>query len=162
MIRLLCLTACLAGPALAQDIEVTPLPGAEDLFSGEEDGETLQEDWQNGVMIPLGPDASSDDVREKVARGSAAVLRTLDKLTGDVSDVTLPVGESGTVGRLQVTLGECRYPVQNPAGNAYAYLTIREEGDQDADFAGWMIAQSPALNALQHPRYDVWVMRCNT
>ena len=29
-------------------------------------------------------------------------------------------------------------------------------------FAGWMIADSPALNALDHPRYDVWVLRCIT
>jgi len=29
-------------------------------------------------------------------------------------------------------------------------------------FKGWMIASSPALNALDHPRYDVWVLRCIT
>lgn len=162
MIRALCLTVCLAAPVAAQDIEVTPLPGAEDLFSGETDQETLQQDWENGVLIPLDPNADPEEAREKVALGSAAVLRTLDRLTGDVRDVTLAVSETGTVGRLQITLGECRYPVQNPAGNAYAYLTIREAGDQNADFSGWMIAQAPALNALDHPRYDVWVMRCNT
>ena len=162
MIRALCLTMCLTVPAAAQEIEVTPLPGAEDLFSGEEDQETLEQDRENGILIPLNPDSDPEEAREKVARGSAAVLRTLDKLTGDVRDLTLPVGETGTVGRMQVTLGECRYPVQNPAGNAYAYLTIREAGDQNAAFAGWMIAQAPALNALDHPRYDVWVMRCNT
>ncbi|WP_375261639.1 DUF2155 domain-containing protein [Palleronia sp.] len=162
MIRALCLMACLAGPALAQEIEVTPLPGAEDLFSPEADQETLERDWEKGVLIPLNRDAAPEEAREQVARGSAAVLRTLDKLTGDVRDVTLAVSETATVGRMQVALGECRYPVQNPAGNAYAYLTIREDGDQEPDFTGWMIAQAPALNALDHPRYDVWVMRCNT
>ncbi|SFG23059.1 hypothetical protein SAMN04488020_101581 [Palleronia marisminoris] len=164
MIRALCLMTCLAGPAFAQDIEVTPLPGAEDLFSGETDSEQLQEDWDNGIMTPLGPDASSDpdETRERVVRGSAAVLRILDKLTGDVHDMTLAVGEGGSVGRLEVELSECRYPEQNPSGNAYAFLTIHEDGDQNADFSGWMIAQAPALNALEHPRYDVWVMRCNT
>ena len=29
-------------------------------------------------------------------------------------------------------------------------------------FSGWMLASSPALNALEHPRYDVWVLRCIT
>ena len=27
-------------------------------------------------------------------------------------------------------------------------------------FSGWMFASSPALNALEHPVYDVWVIDC--
>ena len=162
MIRTLCLVACLATPVAAQEIEVTPLPGAEDLFSGDDDAEQLEQDRENGILIPLNSDNDPEETREQVTAGSAAVLRMLDKLNGDVTDVTLEVGETATLGRMEVNLRECRYPVQNPAGNAYAYLTIREEGDQQTDFDGWMIAQAPALNALEHPRYDVWVMRCNT
>ena len=29
-------------------------------------------------------------------------------------------------------------------------------------FRGWMFASSPALNALEHPVYDVWVIDCKT
>ena len=161
MIRALALAFCLAGPVAAQDIQVTPLPGAEDLFSGEDDGDIMKQDWENGILIPLGEDEPEEE-RESVAEGTSAVVRGLDKLNGTVTDLTLAVGETQSLGRLQVTLGECRYPVRNPVGNAYAYLTIREAGDQEADFSGWMIASAPALNALEHPRYDVWVMRCNT
>jgi hypothetical protein len=28
-------------------------------------------------------------------------------------------------------------------------------------FQGWLIGSAPALHALDHPRYDVWVLRCN-
>jgi len=34
--------------------------------------------------------------------------------------------------------------------------------DPDRIFAGWMFASSPALNALEHPVYDVWVIDCKT
>ena len=27
-------------------------------------------------------------------------------------------------------------------------------------FSGWMFASSPALSALEHPVYDVWVIDC--
>jgi hypothetical protein len=27
-------------------------------------------------------------------------------------------------------------------------------------FSGWMFAQSPALSALEHPVYDIWVVDC--
>ncbi|WOI55280.1 DUF2155 domain-containing protein [Palleronia sp. LCG004] len=93
--------------------------------------------------------------------GSSAVLRGLDRMTGEVRDLELDRGETVGFGRLQVTLGECRYPQDNPAGDAFAYLVIREAGEEQPAFAGWMIAASPALNPLEHRRYDVWVMRCN-
>jgi hypothetical protein len=30
----------------------------------------------------------------------------------------------------------------------------------EALFSGWMFASSPALSALEHPVYDVWVIDC--
>ncbi len=98
---------------------------------------------------------------ESVSLGNGAVLRVLDKLTGDVRDLELANGGAAPVGRLQLELGECRYPEGNPSGDAYAYVIVRGDGTEPV-FSGWMIASSPALSALDHPRYDVWVIRCNT
>jgi hypothetical protein len=89
-----------------------------------------------------------------------ALLRALDKISGAVIDFDLAPGQTKQLGRIQVTLGECRYPSGNPASDAAAYLTIRNAGDETTAFAGWMIASSPALNGLDHARYDVWVLRC--
>jgi hypothetical protein len=91
-----------------------------------------------------------------------AVLRGLDKLTGETTDLELANGEGAVFGKLQVTLGECRFPEGNPAGDAYAHLVIRRPEKPEALFDGWMIASSPALNALDDPRYDVWVLRCKS
>ena len=100
---------------------------------------------------------------ETVSRGNGAVLRVLDKLTGDLQDVELADGDAAPMGRLQVELAECRYPEGNPAGDAYAYLVIRDTANPEPPaFSGWMVASSPALNALDHSRYDVWVLRCTT
>lgn len=99
---------------------------------------------------------------QEANRGSGGVLRMLDKTDGEVEDVELATGESATFGLLEVSLGECRYPAGNPAGDAYAQLTIHYRNLPDPVFRGWMIASSPALNALDHPRYDVWVLRCIT
>ena len=99
---------------------------------------------------------------EPTRHGQGAVLRGLDKLSGDVVDMEASVGETVGFGRIQITLGECRYPSENPAGNAYAWLVIRDAGVDQPAFDGWMIAASPALHALDHARYDVWVMRCTT
>jgi hypothetical protein len=96
----------------------------------------------------------------QVSPGSGALLRGLDKIDGRVADIRVAVGDTVEFGRIEITLGECRYPTRNPAGDAYAWLTIEQGGERL--FGGWMIASSPALNALDHPRYDVWVIGCAT
>ena len=87
-------------------------------------------------------------------------LRFLDKLTSDTGDVTLSRGQAAKFGRLVVRLDDCRYPTENPASDAAAHLTIIEEVTEAQLFSGWMLASSPALSALDHPRYDVWVLAC--
>ena len=106
--------------------------------------------------------AGMASAQQEVSNGTGAVLRGLDKLTGQVADITLGNGENYQLGRLTIALGECRFPKGNAASDAFAFLTIMDEGEAEPAFRGWMMASSPALNAMEHPRYDVWVMRCNT
>jgi hypothetical protein len=88
-------------------------------------------------------------------------LRLLDKLTGAITDLNLSNGQSQTVGRLTVQLDDCRYFPDNPAAEAFAHLTVLDAATPNPVFNGWMTASSPALSALDHPRYDVWVLRCD-
>ena len=97
----------------------------------------------------------------KVARGKGALLRGLDKVSGQSTDMPLNVGEAVQFGRLEVRLGECRFPEDDPESDAFAQLTITNMQDRKALFTGWMIASSPALSALDDARYDVWVVACN-
>jgi len=99
---------------------------------------------------------------EKVTTGTGAILRGLDKVDGSLSDIELRNGQSQVFGRLNILLTECRYPSGNLSGNAYAHLVIRANGSDEPIFSGWMIAATPALNALDYARYDVWVLRCKT
>jgi hypothetical protein len=113
-----------------------------------------------GMALAAAGLATAQD--NQTATGTGAVLRVLDKINGEVQDITLPNGGGGAVWRIQVELGECRYPAGNPAGDGIAFVTLRQDGQADPLFRGWMFASAPALNALDHPRYDVWVIRCTT
>ena len=99
---------------------------------------------------------------ERVFSANGAVLRGLDKVAGASHDIRLVRGQSEMIGHLQVTLGDCRYPDDNPTGEAYAWIEVQDTRANAQLFAGWMIASSPALNALDHPRYDLWVLSCIT
>lgn len=113
------------------------------------------------VFLASGAQAENT-VAVEVSEGSGAILRGLDKVSGIPVDLPLAVGDTVALGWLQITLGDCRYPVDNQAGDAFAWLVIRERNAEVPIFEGWMIASSPALNALDHPRFDVWVIRCTT
>jgi hypothetical protein len=89
-------------------------------------------------------------------------LRGLVRINGKTNDFALQTGSFASFGNLSIILRECRYPNGNPDGNAFASIEISETGHDGTLFSGWMIASAPALNAMDHSRYDVWVLRCTT
>lgn len=99
---------------------------------------------------------------QQATSGTGGELRVLDKVSGQVTDVTLGRGENRRLGYLSITLEDCRYPSANPSGDAYAALTVWYRDGDSPIFSGWLVASSPALHAMEHPRYDVWVLRCST
>lgn len=109
------------------------------------------------LMLSASPAAAVD-----YTSAPGGILRWLDKTTGETADIELERGQSAVSGRLTIQMDECRYPTANPASDAYAHLTVVEQGRDTPMFSGWMMASSPALSALEHPRYDVWVLRCVT
>ncbi|MCA3444141.1 MAG: DUF2155 domain-containing protein [Rhodobacter sp.] len=98
-----------------------------------------------------------------IVQAPGGVVRWLDKVSGELADIDLARGQSVVKGRLTIQLDECRYPYDDPASNAYAHLTVVDSLNHNTPvFSGWMIASSPALSAMDHPRYDVWILRCDT
>jgi len=93
-----------------------------------------------------------------------AKLRQLDKMTGQIQTFDVTVDEVVQVARLRIRLDACRSPSDNDVHGTMAFLKIWDTKypDADAAFSGWMFAESPALSALDHPRFDVWVINCTT
>ena len=99
---------------------------------------------------------------QEVQSAAGGLIRTLDKTSGATKDFEVSKGGSASISNLQIVLADCRYPRGNPSGNAYAALEVSETGKAGVVFSGWMIASAPALSAMEHQRYDVWIMRCIT
>ncbi|WP_109463996.1 DUF2155 domain-containing protein [Albibacillus kandeliae] len=114
------------------------------------------------AVLLTAPAVAQDQGAERVASGQGAVLRGLDKVSGQTVDVEIYSGGGAAVLGLEVEMADCRYPVDNPTGDAFAFVTVHETEKPDILFRGWMIASAPALNALDNSRYDVWVLRCIT
>ena len=91
----------------------------------------------------------------------SAVLRTMDKITGRVQKIKVNVGEQIKIGTLTVLLERClKKPPEETPENA-AFLTITDEDSPEkVAFHGWMFSSNPALSAMEHPVYDIWVVSC--
>ena len=93
-----------------------------------------------------------------------AVLQGLDKITARVSTIKVAVGETVKFGSLQITLRACdkRPPEEQPESAAFLQVVEQKPGETQAvtRFSGWMFASSPALSAMEHPVYDLWVLDC--
>ena len=99
---------------------------------------------------------------QRASATSAAELRWLDRTTGDLQTFIISIDKPVTLGSIEMHLQDCRYPEDELSLNAFALLKVNDARSKEKLFEGWMIAASPALNALEHPRYDVWVLRCKT
>ncbi len=92
-----------------------------------------------------------------------ALLQGMDKVTARVSSIEAPVGDVVRFGSLEIIARVCdKRPPEEPPESA-AFLDIWEVRPGEAAislFRGWMFASSPALSAMEHPVYDVWVRDC--
>jgi hypothetical protein len=92
-----------------------------------------------------------------------AELQALDKITARVRPIEARVGQTFTFGTLNLQVEACRKAPPEEPHEAAAFLRIWEAKPGQASkwvFSGWMFASSPALSAMDHPVYDIWVKDC--
>jgi hypothetical protein len=92
-----------------------------------------------------------------------AVFAGLDKITGVTTTFESKVGEERRFGVLIVKAEACFTRPQTEEPKTAAFVQIDEiaaGNSRKRVFSGWMFAESPGLNALEHPVYDVWLTGC--
>ena len=102
-----------------------------------------------------------------VATGSGvATLGLLNKRNNVSRDLELQPGDQQRVGDVIVRLQACERtaPWEMPSETgAFVQLLVKERGTEDQFrkvFSGWLFKNSPSLNVVEHPIYDVWVKEC--
>ncbi|MBB3935364.1 DUF2155 domain-containing protein [Aureimonas phyllosphaerae] len=94
-----------------------------------------------------------------------AVFSGLDKITGRITSFEVRINETVQFGALQVTPRACFTRTQEEAPKTDGFVEVDEitlDREIRRIFTGWMFADSPGLNAVEHPVYDVWLKDCKT
>ena len=94
---------------------------------------------------------------------NTAKLQAMNKLTGKVSVLEAPVNGEVKFGSFSIVVRACktRPPEETPDNFAFVDVVDKhEDGSEVNIFKGWMVSSSPALHAVAHPIYDVWLLQC--
>lgn len=92
-----------------------------------------------------------------------AVFSGIDKITGRITSFDVYIGETVQFGALQVTPKVCYSRDDTEAQKITSFVEVDEitlDRKIRRIFTGWMFADSPGLNAVEHPVYDVWLTEC--
>ena len=111
----------------------------------------------SGIFIPA---ANSHAAR---ISNTVAVFSGIDKITGRITTFDVYINETVQFGALQVTPKVCYSRDETEAQKIDAFVEVDEitlDRKIRRIFSGWMFADSPGLNAVEHPIYDVWLKEC--
>ena len=93
-----------------------------------------------------------------------AVIGVLNKRNGISRELQMRPGQALRLGDVVVRLRACEtsapYEIQKLTG-AFVQLDVRNtQGEFRRVFSGWLYKETPSLNVVEHPVYDVWPKSC--
>ena len=94
---------------------------------------------------------------------NTAQMQAMDKITGRVSVIDVPVNSEVAFGSFSIVVRACKTTPPEETPENYAFVDVADSSFgkmQFNIFKGWMMSSSPALNAVEHPIYDVWLLKC--
>jgi hypothetical protein len=114
-------------------------------------------------LIALGLALSASPALAETISNPIASFSGLDKITGRITNFDVYIDETVQFGALQITPRVCytRPPTETQRTSVFIEVDqISLKGGSQRIFTGWMFADSPALNAIDHPVYDIWLVDC--
>ena len=110
------------------------------------------------ILAGLAAPAGAEPIRNPIA-----LFAGLDKITGTITRFEAKIDEVRRFGTLDVRARVCNTQPVTERPKTTAFVEVDEvllEGGTNRVFTGWMLAESPGLNAVEHPVYDVWLTGC--
>ena len=109
----------------------------------------------SGVLVLAVSPAHAERVSNPIA-----VFAGLDKITGITTTFEIPINEERRFGGLVVKPHACMSSPITEEPKTTSFVTVDQvesDNTRKTIFSGWMFAESPGLNAVEHPIYDVWL-----
>ena len=112
------------------------------------------------LMMALG--VSSNALSAEIETNSA-LMQAMDKVTGRVNKITVPVNTKVTYGDFSLVLRSCKKRPAEETPENFAFVDVADKsfGSEEYNiFRGWILSSAPGINAIEHPIYDIWLLEC--
>lgn len=107
--------------------------------------------------------ATAPALAEQDISMNTAQMQAMDKITGRVSIIEVPVNGEIKFGSFSVVIRSCKTRPQGQIPENFAFVDISDKSFDQKEyniFKGWMFSSKPSVNAVEHPIYDVWLLKC--
>lgn len=94
---------------------------------------------------------------------NSALMQAMDKVTGRVNKVIVPVNSKVSYGDFSLVLRACKKRPAEETPENFAFVDVADKSfgsDEYSIFRGWLISSTPGINAIEHPIYDMWLLEC--
>ena len=94
---------------------------------------------------------------------NAALMQAMDKVTGRVKEITIPVNSKIAYGDFSLVLRACKKRPAEETPENFAFIDVADKsfGSEEYNiFRGWVISSTPGISAIEHPIYDIWLLEC--
>ncbi len=111
----------------------------------------------------IAQDKPADPAVEERVQNPVAEFAGIDKITGRIITFDVYINETVQFGALQVTPKVCISSPDTAEPRTDSFVEVDEitlDRKIRRIFSGWMFAESPGLNAVEHAVYDVWLRSC--
>lgn len=110
------------------------------------------------LATALIPNAYADNIEMNTAH-----IQAMDKITGRVSELTIPVNGLANFGTFSILVRKCvtKSPEEAPENTAFIDVVDNYQSTNPVNiFKGWMFSSTPGINGIEHPIYDIWLLKC--
>lgn len=115
-------------------------------------------------LLPFVGFATAAPATAERMENEVAVFAALDKVTARIKKIPVPLNQTERFGSLKITPRVCysRPPTEPPKTTTFVEVDeVKLDGQEQRIFTGWMFAESPGLNAVEHPVFDIWLTGCS-
>lgn len=110
------------------------------------------------LALFMTPCAYADNIEMNTAH-----IQAMDKITGRVSELNVPVNGLVNFGTFSILVRKCvtKSPEETPENTAFIDVVDNYKSQNPVNiFKGWMFSSTPGINGIEHPIYDIWLLNC--
>jgi hypothetical protein len=150
--------------ALALGGSIAAWQAASALQSADNPTPPLPSPVKTATTTPKAQAALGNSKAETPMAQRVATIGLLNKRNGLWRDLTMKPGDAIRIGDVIVKLQACEttapWEPEKLTGAFLQVITRAIDNKWYKNFSGWLYKESPSLNVVEHPIYDVWIKDC--